>query len=159
MNDENGDIDEKQNLVEEFPKPPFYYSQPGIEPPAIPSAVQDPYEVVYGGSLAATKIRPIPSKSGPEFADAMKEALKEVIELALPLISVTTRDEMQISLIANLVKKALGELFEIMRDYRSHEALALLLEDLKGQLQKAEKVEEALSLCIKRCQAKRTQLS
>lgn len=60
------------NLVEEFPKPPSYYQDIDVlaAPPVIPEG--DPYELVYGESFLLTKLRPLPSRTGPEFAEAMK---------------------------------------------------------------------------------------
>lgn len=68
-----------------------------------------------------------------------------MVELALPVIAVTSRDQTHVSLMANNVKKALFDMHEIMKDYRSHEAVALLLESLKAQLRSAEESKAELS--------------
>jgi hypothetical protein len=75
MNDnEKSETEEEGKLVEEFPKPPSYFRSfsAGSLPPSIPQGI-DPYEVMYGGSFIATKLRPRSERTGPEFAEAIKE--------------------------------------------------------------------------------------
>lgn len=71
-------------------------------------------------------------------------ALKEAVELALRIFAVSTRDQMQTSIMAEAVKKQLAQFFLILREYRSHEAAALLLESLREQLRSAQQTADAL---------------
>ncbi|RYH32303.1 hypothetical protein EON65_00795 [archaeon] len=62
------------NLVEEFPKPPFYYkSICASDPPPLTPIDVDPYTIVYGGSFAVATLLPKTDKSGPIFAEEIKE--------------------------------------------------------------------------------------
>lgn len=70
------------------------------------------------------------------------------------MIKVNTRDQTIVSMEADKVKKALEQLFALFKEYRGHEASALLLEEFKEKLNESKRIIASLEACIDRCQSK-----
>ncbi|RYH32304.1 hypothetical protein EON65_00800 [archaeon] len=70
--------------------------------------------------------------------------LKETLEKALALVAVTTTNHTQIGLTATDVRSSFASLYTLLKEYRSHEALALLVEDRKEQLRMLQGTEKKM---------------
>ncbi len=71
--------------------------------------------------------------------------MQDALEQALPIIAVTTTNQTQIGLQANTMRASLAHLYELLKEYRSHEALALMLEELQQQLKSCREIEQTLT--------------
>eukprot|EP00598_Pedospumella_elongata_P000418 CAMPEP_0184975632 /NCGR_PEP_ID=MMETSP1098-20130426/6831_1 /TAXON_ID=89044 /ORGANISM="Spumella elongata, Strain CCAP 955/1" /LENGTH=161 /DNA_ID=CAMNT_0027498395 /DNA_START=8 /DNA_END=493 /DNA_ORIENTATION=+ len=152
--------EEISQIVEEFPPPPAYYKLFTNEfletatAPLVPNG--NPYLKVYNGGFAHIQENAVPYKPERDYKADIKSALKVIVDASMKLVSnnhAGSNGFTSVEQNALDLRQKLGDIHELLEEYRVHEARENLITEMTEQLENALSVEDALRKTLAEAQA------